>query len=243
VRVNRVFVGEPIVPRSGLELAGAAANHVMRVLRLRPGDALVLFDGHGGEYRATVETLGKERVGVSVGEHLAVERESPLGITLVQGIARGERMDLIVQKATELGVARIVPVASGRSVVRTDERSADRKLAHWRAIAIAACEQCGRNRLPEVRAPTSWDAWLAARTPCAAALVLSTRTSARLDVALPAVATMELLIGPEGGLTEEEERAALAAGFRAARLGPRVLRTETAAIAALAAVQQLRGDF
>jgi 16S rRNA (uracil1498-N3)-methyltransferase len=243
VRLNRVFVDEPIRGRRTLELGGSAANHVARVLRLRAGDALVVFDGRGGEYAATVAGLGKERLTVTVGEHVAAERDPDLAITLVQGIARGERMDMVIQKATELGVARIVPVATERSVVKTSDLRARRKREHWRAIAIAACEQCGRNRLPDVEPPTDWQAWLAGRAPAALSLLLSTRSPTRLGAVLAAVPTIELLIGPEGGLTAAEEDAALAAGFHAVRLGPRVLRTETAAIAALAAIQQQCGDF
>jgi 16S rRNA (uracil1498-N3)-methyltransferase len=243
VRVNRVHVAESIAGRQTYDLSGATANHVGRVLRLRSGDPLVLFDGRGGEYAATIKGLGKDRVTVTVGEHVAVDRESPLSITLVQGISRGERMDLVMQKATELGVKHIVPIATERSVVRMNEGQTRRKHEHWRAIAIAACEQCGRNRVPEVRSAIKWSNWLADRVPAAASLLLSTHCATRLTSVLAAAPTVELLIGPEGGLTPEEENAALAAGFRAVNLGPRVLRTESAAIAAIAVIQHRAGDL
>ena len=243
MRINRVHVAEPIAGRQTCDLSGAAAGHVARVLRLRPGDPLVLFDGNGGEYAATITALDRDRVTVRVGEHLAVDRESPLGITLVQGISRGARMDVVVQKATELGVRHIVPITTEHSVARNDEHQMRRKHERWRAIAIAACEQCGRNRVPDVRLPVEWRNWLAARVPAAASLVLSLRSRTRLVTALTAAPTVELLIGPEGGLTPEEEEEALGAGFRDVNLGPRILRTESAALAAIAVIQHQAGDL
>lgn len=243
MRLSRVFIEEQLSGRRSCELAGDAANHVARVLRARVGDPLVLFDGRGGEYAAAVESVRKDRVIVSIGEHSAVERESALCVTLVQGISRAERMDLVVQKATELGVTRIVPFAAERSVVRTGEQKAGRKHAHWRSIAIAACEQCGRNRLPAIDQPTALDDWFAARSPVDTALILSPRAETSLRSAARGAVSIELLIGPEGGLAPGEEAAALGGGFRAVRLGPRILRTETAAIAALAALQSEFGDF
>jgi 16S rRNA (uracil1498-N3)-methyltransferase len=243
VRVSRIHVIEPIAGRRTYDLSGSAANHVARVLRLQTGDPLVLFDGRGGEYATTIDALGRDRVTVAVGEHSATDRESAVNLTLVQGVSRGERMDLIVQKATELGVTSIVPVVTSRSVVRTSESRAERKVEHWRAIAMAACEQCGRNRLPQIESPVAWQAWLARRPTAGVALLLATRAATRLGDALTAAANIELLIGPEGGLTPEEETAALAAGFHAVTLGPRVLRTETAAIAAIAAIQHRIGDL
>ncbi len=247
MRISRLYVAEPIAGLRTCELTGAAANHVMRVLRLRAGDPLTLFDGTGGEYAATIDATmdkgSRGRVSVTVGKHSQVERESPVTITLVQGISRSERMDLVVQKATELGVTRIVAITTERTAVRVGAPQADRKFEHWRAIAIAACEQCGRNRLPELSAPGTWQTWLESWPRAQTALLLSTRTSTRLAEGLGAAKEIELLIGPEGGLTPGEESVALAAGFRGVSLGPRVLRTETAAIAALAAVQHAVGDL
>jgi 16S rRNA (uracil1498-N3)-methyltransferase len=241
--VNRVYFDGALENRTSCELTGSAANHVARVLRLGSGAPLVLFDGRGGEYAATVDSCGRERVRLALGKHSPVERESKLALTLAQGIARAERMDLIVQKATELGAARIVPLTAERSVVRADARQAGRKLEHWRSIAIAACEQCGRNRLPLIDAPGAIDAWLAARAAGDVSLLLSPRAGQTLRDALGAAQSIELLIGPEGGWSADEEAAALAHGFRAVTLGPRILRTETAALAALAAIQTAIGDF
>jgi len=241
--LSRVYVDTPLAGRRTCQLAPSAANHVARVLRLRAGEHLVLFDGLGGEYSATIETLGRETVTVSIGAHFPTERESTLGITLVQGISRSERMDFVVQKATELGVTRIVPIAAARSVVRTNEAQAARKLEHWRSIAVGACEQCGRNRLPTLDPPTEWNDWLAKHTAVDNALLLTARASTSLREALSSRAAIELAVGPEGGWTPEEEAVALAAGYRAVKLGPRILRTETAALAAIAAIQSQIGDL
>src|SRR5215472_3161685 len=143
MRQNRVYVGEPLSADTLVEVDGSAANHITRVLRLRAGDAITTFDGRGGEYEARIDTIRKDRVLVLVGAHRAVERESPLAVTLAQGVSRGERMDFVVQKATELGVHRIIPLITERSVVRLDSKQAEAKVRHWRAITIAACEQCG----------------------------------------------------------------------------------------------------
>jgi 16S rRNA (uracil1498-N3)-methyltransferase len=243
VRVTRVYVAGPLESGARVTLGGSAAGHITRVLRLRAGAALTLFDGRGGEYAGRIEAARSAAVTVAVGEHRAIERESPLEITLAQGVSRGERMDLVVQKATELGVARLLPVLSARSVVKLDARQATRRLQHWRAIAAAACEQSGRNRVPEVVAPVPLRTLL---RECAgsdgARLLLSPAAAQRIDE-LPRPAAVTVLIGPEGGLDDAEQDAALAAGFRAVRLGPRVLRTETAALAALALLQRSFGDL
>jgi 16S rRNA (uracil1498-N3)-methyltransferase len=245
MRLTRVYVDQPLAPDSRVRLEGAAANHIRRVLRLAPGDALTLFDGRGGEYEARIEALRKDTVQVAIGEYHAVERESPLAIALAQGVSRGERMDLVVQKATELGVRRILPVLSERTVVRLDAAHAAARMRHWRAIAVGACEQCGRNSVPEVAPPLAFPEFLrsaASRDPQSARIVLSAGGGLRIRD-LDGSRGLVLLIGPEGGLSEPEQRAAADAGFRALSLGPRVLRTETAAIAALAAIQQQLGDL
>jgi 16S rRNA (uracil1498-N3)-methyltransferase len=226
-----------------LLLEGSAANHLMRVLRLRSGDALTVFDGSGGEFAARVAQFRRETVVVSVQEHRALERESPLSLTLAQGISRGERMDWIVQKATELGVSRIVPVFTKRSVVRLDEKQAERKLQHWRAIAVAACEQCGRNRIPTLAAPVDFFEVIAPDPSGCDRLLLSPTGDLRIDDLEGVRAEITVLIGPEGGLEDSEHEAAMAAGFKAVRLGPRVLRTETAAVAALTIIQRYFGDL
>jgi 16S rRNA (uracil1498-N3)-methyltransferase len=242
MRLSRVHVEVPLGGRVELDLQGSAANHVARVLRLRVGDALILFDDAGGEHTATVVALARHTVRVSVGEYLTSDRESPLHITLAQGISRGERMDVVVQKATELGVKRIVPVLAARTVVRLNAAQGANRLRRWRAIAVAACEQCGRNRLPEVTAPMTLQQFLVSQLPDGLRLML--RPDGRLKVRdLPASPAVTLLIGPEGGLSDAEQSAALAAQFQGLSLGPRILRTETAALAALAVIQQQLGDL
>lgn len=240
----RVYVAQPLTGGTLCTLEGAAARHIRLVLRLRVGDALVLFDGRGGEYDGRLDSFGREEARVAIGAHRAIERESPLAITLLQGISRGERMDLVVQKATELGVAGIVPVAAERSVVRLDERQAGRRLEHWRSIAAAACEQCGRNRLPAIERPQTLDEALQGRAPGGARLMLHAEGVAALSPeALRGSPAAALLIGPEGGLTEAERTLAERHGFTACRFGPRVLRTETAALAAVAVLQAAAGDL
>jgi 16S rRNA (uracil1498-N3)-methyltransferase len=211
------------------------------VLRVRSGDELVVFAGDGYEYPASVESVRGTRVAVAVGEARAVDRESPLAVTLVQCIARADRMDLIVQKATELGVACIVPVQSRRGVVRVESAQAQSKAAHWRAIAVNACEQCGRNRLPAVETPRRLIDYLGALSPGGTRLLLEPGAEAR--PAAPIGGAVSIAIGPEGGLDDEEIEAFRLAGFEPMRLGPRVLRTETAAIAALAWLQGRYGDL
>jgi 16S rRNA (uracil1498-N3)-methyltransferase len=243
MRLTRVYLDAALEPGTLVELSGTAAGHLTRVLRLRAGAALTLFNGRGGEYSASIERVRRSEVTLAVGEHQAIERESPVALTLAQGISRGERMDLVVQKATELGVSRLIPLVTERSVVRLDEEQSDRKSSHWRAIAIAACEQCGRNRLPEVALPAQLREFLRQPPPESARLLLSPAAAQRIeDVPRPA-SGVTVLIGPEGGLSDEEQAAAQAAGFTAVNLGPRVLRTETAAIAALTLLQREFGDL
>jgi 16S rRNA (uracil1498-N3)-methyltransferase len=205
-----------------------------------------LFDGLGGEYDARINEFGKDAVHVTVAEHRLVERESPLSVTLAQGISRGERMDLVIQKATELGVSRIVPLITERSVVKLDAKQAEAKLRHWRAITISACEQCGRNRVPEMGDVMKFHDYLRdARTASEPThrLLLSPIGEGRIRDLNGGLSAVTILIGPEGGLTEVEQDSARSAGFTAVQLGPRVLRTETAALAALTAIQQQLGDM
>lgn len=244
MRLTRVFVEQRLVSGKGVGFPEQAGLHLTRVLRLEAGARVTLFDGSGGEYAGTLERDGK-KVWARVGLHDPVERESPLHVTLLQGVARGERMDLIMQKATELGVTRIVPVLAERSMVKVDARQSARKHEHWRAVAISACEQCGRNRLPEIaEALALGDAIHALpdgplRCLLAADARESLATVARAGAATPIV----LLIGPEGGLADFERSHALANGFVACGMGPRILRTETAGLAALAMLQSIGGDF
>jgi 16S rRNA (uracil1498-N3)-methyltransferase len=241
-----VYVDAALRDGLRLELPPAAGIHLAKVLRVRSGDELVVFAGDGYEYPASVEGVRGSRVAVAIGTARAVDRESPLAITLVQCIARADRMDVIVQKATELGVSRIVPVESRRGVVRLKSAQAESKAAHWRAIAVSACEQCGRNRLPAIEAPRRLMDHLGTLPPPERAradtrLLLEPGAPSRR--AAPLGTEVSLAIGPEGGLDDDEIEAFRLAGFEAMRLGPRVLRTETAAIAALAWLQGRYGDL
>jgi 16S rRNA (uracil1498-N3)-methyltransferase len=242
-RLPRVyFPGE--VPTHGVcELPPEQSHHIGRVLRLAAGDGLILFDGRGNEYDATIERLGKTNVTLTTSEARQVDRESPLEVTLAQGISAGERMDYTVQKAVELGVKAIQPLTTERSVVRLDAERASRRVAHWQSIAVSACEQCGRNRVPAVHAVKTLTAWLGAHDTNACRITLAPEASTRFAELPRAGGSIVLLVGPEGGLSPREHADAVAAGFTAAQLGPRVLRTETAAVAALAVLQTLWGDF
>ena len=226
-----------------VELASSAAHHAVKVLRLRVGDGLILFDGEGGEYTAAIERIDKKLVLVNVQSHQDIERESPLVITLVQAVSSRDRMDVTLQKAVELGVARIIPVMSQRSLVRLDGERAEQRMLHWQQVVIAACEQCGRNRVPQVEALVPLANFLQRPGMDAGRWMLSPRAEQALRTQEKPQAAMELLVGPEGGLSNDEESAAVNAGYRPVRLGPRILRTETAAPALLAALQALWGDF
>jgi 16S rRNA (uracil1498-N3)-methyltransferase len=245
MRLTRVHVAGPLATGQRVRLQGSAASHVTRVLRLRVGAPLIVFDGTGGEYEGSIDRAQGGEVLVAVGARVDTERESPLPLTLAQGVSRGERMDLVVQKATELGVSHLVPLLTERSVVRLTAQQSDRKVNHWRAIVAAACEQCGRNRLPSIAAPVPFGEFLrsGAATSGGTRLLLSPSATATLEDVPQPNAGVTVLVGPEGGLTDEEEKSASAAGFTALRLGPRVLRTETAAIAALALLQRRFGDL
>ncbi|HEY3732157.1 MAG TPA: 16S rRNA (uracil(1498)-N(3))-methyltransferase [Steroidobacteraceae bacterium] len=252
MRVTRCFVPAPLRTGELRLLPAPVARHVAQVLRAQVGDELTLFDGRGGEYPAQIIELGARAVRVRVEQHHALERESPVSITLLQALARTERMDLIVQKATELGVAAILVWPAERSVARLVGAAVAKRCDHWRAIAIAACEQCGRNRIPRLELITGLSSACTAAATVGALdgkLLLDPEASESLAAVLPSgrsadgLERLQLLIGPEGGISPAEFAQAAAAGFRPCRLGPRVLRTETAPLAALAAIQTLAGDF
>jgi 16S rRNA (uracil1498-N3)-methyltransferase len=227
----------PLATGQSLLLPPGAARHV-QVLRLQPGAGITLFSGEGGEFEAVVERMGRSDVAVQVAAHHAVEREAPREMHLAVGMPANDRMDWLVEKATELGVASIQPLVTQRGVLRLQGERAARKRGHWEAIAIAACEQCGRNRVPTVHEVAELGAWLArADAAPPLRLLLSLRPQSRpLGQAAAGNGAAIFLSGPEGGLTEGEEEAALAAGFQPVTLGARVLRAETAALAALAAL-------
>lgn len=231
---------------SEVRLPADAAHHAVRVLRLGVGESVVLFDGHGGEFEARITRMERGEVSVKTGAHRDVERESRLHIVLVQGLSSGDRMDITMQKAVELGVAAIQPVATERSVVKLKDERAQRRMEHWRNLVVSACEQCGRNRVPEVLPLLGLPDWLAQSTVPVQGDEVRLLLSPGSDLPLKELAPpprMMLLIGPEGGLSAVETRLAQSRGFLPVRLGPRILRTETAALAALSAIQVLWGDF
>ena len=218
------------------------ARHAVRVLRLPPGAAMILFDGRGGQYPAQIERIERDRVFAELGAWQDVECESPLAITLVQALQAGDKMDFTIQKAVELGVRDIVPVDSRRSVMRLAGERAAKRVAHWQGVAASACEQCGRNQVPMVAPLEKLENWLARPADASLRLMLAPDADEAL-VDLPPASAVQLLIGAEGGLDPQEVLAAKQAGFRPVRMGPRVLRTETAGLAALAILQALWGDF
>lgn len=240
----RFFIDQPLTADAELSLPDAVVRHV-QVLRLNAGDALTLFNGAPADWQcpATVLSVGKREVRVQLGAAQQVSRESPLWLGLAQGISSGERMDFTLQKGVEMGVSVFQPLTTRRSIVRLQGERADKRLARWRDIIVSACEQCGRNTVPALQPIMAVEDWLAQSAQLdGARLMLSPQGSARL-AQLPTVNAAWLLAGPEGGLTDEEERAALRAGWTGLTLGPRILRTETAALAAVAAMQQRWGDY
>ena len=242
MRLTRVYVDAPLSSGMIVELPRETASHLAKVLRARAGDEIVLFSGDGREYAAAIDNVRGSRVTAAVADGLHVDRESSLDVTLVQCVPRGDRMDFIVQKATELGVTRLVPVLSQRSVVRLDAGQAESKAAHWRAVAVSACEQCGRARLPIIDAPTPLTSYLGAPVPAVARFVLEPDQD---GPAAPATldGNVQIAVGPEGGFSADELEIFKLAGFSRLRLGPRILRTETAAITALAWLQTRFGDM
>ena len=224
-------------------LPDAVAHHALRVLRVAQGERVTLFTGGGGEFAATLIKAGKREAVVHIDGFDPVERESALAVTLVQGIAASDAMDHAVRRAVELGAAAIQPVLTARSARMPDGERGDKRHAHWRQVVVAACEQCGRNRIPDLRDMTTLGRWLEQRTGEAQRWVLSPHADLAIAQARAPHGALDLLVGPEGGFAADEVALAQAAGVTAVRLGPRVLRTETAALAALAAINALWGDF
>jgi 16S rRNA (uracil1498-N3)-methyltransferase len=245
MREPRLFVDAPLAPGKGLPLPQNAARHAVQVLRLKAGDPVTLFNGDGRQYPARLAAAGPHAASVRVETVETPVNESPLRTTLIQSLARGEKMDWIIQKATELGVTRILPIVSERSEVRLDGNRGEKRLDRWRAVAIAACEQCGRNVIPEIGAPESLQACLAAHPPTGAEVrwVLHPGGTAHLRDTVPMATNAMLAVGPEGGFADNDLAMLRQAGFEALALGPRILRTETAGLAALAALQAAHGDF
>jgi 16S rRNA (uracil1498-N3)-methyltransferase len=244
MRIPRIYTGPiNLSPDTEIELPDNAFRHTVQVLRLPPEAPLVLFNGDGNDYPATLTKVEKRRASAAVRECVPNASESPLALHLVQAISKAEHMDVTVQKAVELGVHVIQPVLSTRGLKLPPERLT-RKLEHWRAVAVSACEQCGRSRIPELRVPLKLDAWL--QSPAATGdrrLLLDPRAECGLEALQPPTGAVELLIGPEGGFAPEELEQAAHAGLLGLSLGPRVLRTETAGIVATALLQARWGDL
>ena len=235
----RFYLDAPLRAGSVCMLPEDSAHHAIHVLRLREGEEVTVFNGRGGEYAARIASIQRLRISIDLLEHRQVERESPLRVTLVQGVSAGEKMDSTVRKAVELGVAEVQPVLATRSVARPKGERADSRRLHWQKVAIAACEQCGRNRIPAVQPLTSVEDY---RPGEGMKVLLSPQAKLKFSAAVKDAAAFILAAGPEAGFTAEEEGAFVAAGFVPVSLGPRVLRTETASVAALAALSALRGD-
>jgi 16S rRNA (uracil1498-N3)-methyltransferase len=251
----RFYCPEKMSVGQVIELPANVAHHALRALRLEQDDGLILFNGDGGEFHAAIVRITKHGAAVVIEKYLDIERESPLVITLAQAVCANEKMDWIVQKGVEMGISRIQPLVTKLSMVRLSAERAERRMKHWQQIVISACEQCGRNRIPRILPLISLPGWLGAqigeckdlnnsmpRYPC---FILSptAKKGLRDFPGSPPITALTLLVGPEGGFTPEEEAAAAVAGFIPLRLGKRVLRTESAALAAVSAMQTLWGDY
>lgn len=243
MRLTRVFVDAPLAPGARVVLPESAGAHLVRVLRLREGEACVLFNGDGRDYDARLLAAHKRGVEAEVLDARAIDNESPLRVVLLQGIARGEKMDLILQKATELGVAGIVPVFADRTEVRLDGERLDKRMAHWRSVVVSACEQSGRARIPELAPARGLAETAASFAADTLKLTLDPQGEHRFETLSTPQIEIVVAIGPEGGWSEKDRIVLRESGFAGLRLGPRVLRTETAGLAAIAALQARFGDL
>ncbi len=242
-RIPRVFTDQPLQPGEPIELEADAARHIALVLRLQPGMQVIMFNGDGRDYRSEILRCGKPRLALRILAAGAAEAEPAIRFTLYQGVAKRERMDWLVQKAVELGVHRIIPLFCSRTVVRLQGNQLVRRHEHWERVVISACEQSGRRRIPTLEQPRALSGQLARMPEDSLNLVLSPGGETGLGGLPPPTTEVGLLVGPEGGFDSEELTQIIAAGFRPIRLGPRILRTETASLAALAAMQTLWGDY
>lgn len=238
----RFFCEEKLIPGQHLSLPDTVVRHV-QVLRLQPGDTITLFDGKGGEYQATLTQVLKRDADCTIDGFDDVSRESPVWLGLAQAISGGDKMEFTLQKGVEMGVSVFQPLAAERSIVKLSGDRADKRISRWQDIVISACEQCGRNTIPVVLPILSVTQWLQQPTQADARLILSPLGTQRLMEIATAPKAVWLMAGPEGGYTQPEEQAAITAGWSPLRLGPRVLRTETAALAAVAAIQTQWGDY
>lgn len=241
MRIPRIYTAQTILPHTDMALDAHAANHVASVLRMQTGEHLFLFNGKGGYFETTITHVAKKQVAVHVREHRTSQNESPLHVHIGQGLSRGERMDYAIQKSTEMGVAEITPLFTTRSEVKLDGERSIKRQQHWQQVTISACEQCGRDVIPTIYTPSTLSDFIV-NVKADLKLVLHHESLSPLRD-LPKPTSIALLIGPEGGLTEEEITLALANGFIATQLGPRVLRTETAPVTALSVLNTLWGDI
>lgn len=239
--VSRIYQPVPLAVGM-LQLEENASHHLARVLRAAVKDEVIIFNGEGGEYHGVIQQINKKNVVVELSKFVDRNSESPVVISLAQGIARGEKMDFVIQKAVELGVSEIFPIISERCNVRLDQEREQKRMQHWQAVVISACEQSGRNRLPVVHAPLMLSDWLE-QSHAEMKLVLSPHVTKKLKDVSVKPASIAVLIGPEGGLSEREIETTIKYNFTALNLGPRILRTETAAVAALSVLQFHFGDF
>jgi len=242
MRNTRIFIDQPLSCGTNVIFDERAARHVNQVLRLKRGESVTLFNGQGGEFYANLTEVTRRSVKANVETHVNIERESPLKIHLGQGLAKGERMDIVIQKAVELGVSTITPVATERSVIKLTRERAQRRHTHWTSIAIHACQQCGRNRVPTIGEVVQLSSWVQENHAGLRLLSSPVATQSLNSLDAPGQC-VTLLVGPEGGLTEQEQDFAARHDFVAVRLGGRILRTETASIAALVAIQLKWGDL
>ena len=244
MRIPRIFTDQPLSSGANLALTGSAARHLSSALRMSVGQEITLFNGLGGEFSATLTATAKSQVDVSLGDCREIDRESPLKLHLAIAVSRGERMDWIVQKATELGVTEITPLFSERTEVKLNGERLEKKLRHWQQVSISACEQCQRNRVPIINNALTLDQWLSHSREDSEQLklVLHHRSDTTLAQHQPPESAC-LLVGPEGGLSDNEISRAMDKGFAPLTLGPRVMRTETAPLAAISIMQSLWGDM
>lgn len=242
MRIPRFFIDALLSPDSIVELPNETAHYVANVLRLHSGAAVVAFNGDGNEYSATIETISKRKATLAIDAKLSVDVQSPLNIHLGQGVSKGDRMDFVLQKATELGVTEITPIITERCTVKLAPERWQKKIGQWQKIIQSACEQSGRNTLPTLNAPVDLPAWLS-QTTSQARLVLDPREQQKLRDLPPSQTGFRLLIGPEGGLTDQETYTAKQAGYTGISLGPRILRTETAALTTISVLQGCFGDL
>ncbi|MCW8091752.1 16S rRNA (uracil(1498)-N(3))-methyltransferase [Alteromonas sp. ASW11-130] len=242
MRIPRIFHPQPIVIDTEFELTAEATHHIANVLRLKPGHPIVLFNGDGNEYSAELISVAKRQVIVEADACLSLSKESPLYLHLGQGISKGDRMEMVLQKAVELGVTEITPLITERCTVKLDEKRWEKKQQQWHKIIYGACEQSGRNTLPKLNAPTGLSQWLAKSTKAQRVTLSPTARDPITKLAYHSHG-YQLLIGPEGGLSENEVHQAQESGYLTVSMGPRVLRTETAALTSLSILQALHGDF